>query len=70
MIQTLDLANLVDRPHSQIPLRILSLSLHKFVEKGVCGRQRTPMMSLHWSWYWCLVLRKIISFQKQLHNGM
>jgi len=43
MMQTLVLANSVHRPHSQISMRNLSLSLfHKFVEKRACGRQRTP----------------------------
>ena len=43
MIQTLVLANSVHRPHPQISMRILSLSLfHKFVEIRACGLQRTP----------------------------
>jgi len=43
MIQTLVLANSVHGPHSQISIRILSLSLfHKFVELRACGRQRPP----------------------------
>ena len=43
MIQTLVLANSVHCPHSQISMRILSLSLfHKFVEIRACGLQRTP----------------------------
>jgi len=43
MIQTVDLANSVHRPHSQISMRILSLRLlHKFVKIKACGRQRTP----------------------------
>jgi len=34
---------LVYRPHSQIPMGIMSLSLfHNFVKKRFCGRQRTP----------------------------
>jgi len=43
MNQTLILANSVHRPHSQISMRNLSLSLfHKFVEMRAraCGRQR------------------------------
>jgi len=42
MIQTLVLANSVHLPHSQISMRILSLSLfHKFVEIQACGLQHT-----------------------------
>jgi len=43
MIQTLVLANSVHRPHSQISMRVLSLSLfHKFVEMRPCALQSTP----------------------------
>jgi len=43
MIQTLVLTKSVHRPHSQISMRISSLSLfHKFVETRACGRQRPP----------------------------
>ena len=57
MKQTLGLANLVDRPHSQISMRIMSLNLfHKFVEVKACGLQRTP----DWSWFRCLVLKIVI----------
>jgi len=42
-MQTLVLEILVYRPHSQISMRILSLSLlHKFVEIRACVRQRMP----------------------------
>ena len=48
MIQTLVLANSVHGPHSQISIRILSLSLfHKFVELRACGRQR-PLNVIFW----------------------
>jgi len=43
MIQTLVLTNSVNRRHSQISMRILSLTLfHKFIEIRACGLQRTP----------------------------
>jgi len=49
MMQTLVLANSVHRPHSQISMRILSLSLfHKFVEIRTCGRQRTSPDVVFW----------------------
>jgi len=42
MIQTLVFANLIHRPHSQISMRILYLSLfHRFVEIRACDLQRT-----------------------------
>jgi len=64
MIQTLVLANLVHRPHSQILMRILSLSLfHKFVEIRACGLQCTLMSSCGWSRYRCLVLKIVISLK-------
>jgi len=48
MIQTPVLANSVHRPHSQISMRILSLSFfHKFVELRACGRQR-PLDAVFW----------------------
>ena len=45
MIQTLVLANSVHRPHSQISMRMLSLSLfYKIVKIRACGRQRPPIV--------------------------
>jgi len=61
MIQTLVLANSVHRPHSQISMSILSLSLfHKIVEIRNCGLNAHLMSSSSWSWYPCLVLKIVI----------
>jgi len=71
MIKTEILANSVHHPHSQISMRILSLSLfHTFVEIRACGRQRPPDVV-----FW-LKLVSVLGFKhscvvkKQLHNGM
>jgi len=71
MTQTLVLAILVHRPHSQISMRVLSLSFfHKFVEIRACGRQRTSDIV-----FW-LKLASVLGFKniyiagKQLHNDM
>jgi len=42
-LQILDLANSVNRQHSQLSPRVLSITLfHKLVEVRASGRQRTP----------------------------
>jgi len=71
IIHELVLENLVYRPHSQISMRIISLSLfHKSVETRVCGSQSAPdavfwlnLVSVHGS-------KIIYSVEKQLHNGV
>jgi len=42
-MQTLVLAKLVYGPHSQISMRIMSLSFFTFVEISACGHQHTPV---------------------------
>ena len=62
MIQTLVLANSIHPQHSQISMRILSLSLfNKFVEKGPVVFNAHLMSSSGWSWCRCLVLKIVIS---------
>jgi len=64
MIQTLVLANSVHRLHSQISMRILSLSLfHKIVEIRNCGLNAHLMSCSGWSWYPCLVLKIVLSLK-------
>ena len=64
MIQTLVLANSIHPQHSQISMRILSLSLfNKFVEKGPVVFNAHLMSSSGWSWYRCLVSKTVISLR-------
>jgi len=70
-MQTLVLANSVHCPHSQISMRILSLSLfHKFVEIRACGLQRTLDVV-----FWLKLIlvpgfKNNYIVEKELHNGM
>jgi len=71
MIQTLVLANSVHRPHSQISVSILSLSLfHKFVEIRACGRQRTPDVVIWLKLLSVLGFKNSYIVEKKLHKGI
>jgi len=71
IIQTLVLENLVYRPHSQISMRIVSLSLfHKFHEIRACGHQCTPDIILRLKLVVVLGLKNNYGVEKPLHNGM
>jgi len=53
------LANLVHHPHSQVSMKILTLSLfHKFCRKK--GLWSHLMPSSGWIWFQCLVLKIVI----------
>jgi len=72
IIQTLVFAHLVHRPHSQISMRTLSLSLfHQFVEIRACGLQRTSPDVVFWlKLVSALAFKNSYIVEKQLHNGM
>jgi len=71
MIQIQILANSVHHPHSQISMRILSLSLfHKFVEIRACDRQRPPDVVFWLKMVSVLGFKNSCVVKKQLHNGM